>query len=77
MSDADAKIAAGTHVLMPVKADGEMMQAIEAWFASRLRYRDRRNDSAMNAECWNALMAYGAMVDSVLERGAPQDETKR
>lgn len=67
-SSMNEKLAAGTHVLMPVKADGEMAHAIESYYAKTVKYRDRPNCDALKADCWSALMAYYAMVDVVRAR---------
>lgn len=45
-----------------------MAQAIENYFASRMKYRDNPHTDAMKADCWMALMAYYAMVDVVKAR---------
>lgn len=71
MSDADEKIAAGTHVLMPVKATGEMCEAIEGYYSNTVLFKNRRRDTEMKAACWGALMAYGAMV-KLFKNAAPQ-----
>jgi hypothetical protein len=59
----------GTHVLMPVKVDGELSQAIEGYYAGILKYRARPNCDALKADCWMALMAYYAMVNVAKARG--------
>lgn len=46
---------------MPVKATPEMMQAIEKYYFSRCS-RPRNRDAVL-AQCWQAMMAYYAMVD--------------
>ena len=59
-------------ILMPEKADQEMTQAVEDYFASRVKYKDGKNLDAMHADCWMALMAYCAMVDVVKKRAATE-----
>lgn len=56
------------HVLMPEKADAEMCQAIENYFATRLKYKGREKCDELKADCWSALMAYYAMVAVVKGR---------
>lgn len=67
-NDVMEKLEAGTHVLMPAKADGEMAQAIEGYFCNIQRHKKNPNSDAMKADCWCALMAYYAMVDQVKSR---------
>ena len=66
------KLKAGTHVLLPVKPGAEYMQAIEGYYASRIKYRDRPNCDALKADCWQALMALHAVIE-VAKNEAPQD----
>lgn len=67
---ADQQISAGTHVLMPVKATPEMTAAIEGYYFSRVmnkgkEKKDGARRDAVLADCWQALMAYYAMVEAV------------
>ena len=64
------------YVLMPEKPDGTYMQAIEDYFASRLKYKGRPQCDALKADCWMALMAYYAMVE-VAKNAAPQALTDK
>lgn len=63
-----AMLKAGTHVLMPVKADGDMSEAIWKYYANTVRYKRRPQSDACKADCWMALMAYYAMVEVVKHR---------
>lgn len=63
-----AKLKAGTHVLMPVKATPEMRAAIEQYYFSRqankgAEKKDGPRRDKIFAQCWGALMAYHAMVE--------------
>lgn len=66
-----APITAETHVLMPVKANGEMCEAIENYYCNTIRYKDGKRQDEMKAACWGALMAYHAMV-KLFTNAAPQ-----
>lgn len=64
----EAKIKAGTHVLMPVKPTPEMNAAIEGYYFSRVANRGAEKKDSLRrdrifAQCWQASMAYSAMVD--------------
>jgi hypothetical protein len=61
------------RVLMPVKVDSEMADAIEGYFRGTVKYRDRPNCDELKADCWKAMMAYYAMVDVVRKRPATND----
>ena len=63
------KLEEGTHILMPVKADGEMSEAIWRYYSTRLKFKDRSQSDACRAECWMALMAFYAIVEVVKARG--------
>lgn len=66
--NAEAKIKAGTHVLMPVKATPEMSEAIERYYFSRIVNRGAEKKSGSRrdrvfAQCWQALMAHYCIVE--------------
>ena len=68
------KIEAGTHVLLPVKPGAPYMQAIEGYYASRLKYRDKPDCDALKADCWQALMALHAVIE-VAQRDGDGDRS--
>jgi hypothetical protein len=59
-------------ITLPKRPDAVMLQAIEDYFSTRLKYRDRKNDDAMHADCWMASMAYIAMVEAYEKANEPK-----
>lgn len=61
-------------VSLPRKPTPEMIQAIEEYYGSRLKYKGKKSE-AMKADCWMALMAYYKMVEAYEKANPPPPMT--